>query len=285
MKQLFNIGIAGFGVWARGVQSTDEFLQARKTGFANLQEHEFVNPKPSAIPPKERRRAGLMINLAVEVAHQACEHAGVDKSLVPSVFASAMGDTAITDYMCRKLARPEKLLSPTKFHNSVHNAPSGYWTISAENRAPSSFVGGFRESFGAGLLEAGSQAQAYGTPVLLVAYDIANSAPFHDIEPVTETMGVGLIITDAQTTSASNLAVASCAYGLAGSTEKTNRTPSEDALSTPENSALNTLASANPIGGALALLEMLAGLDDPDDAQGQTLRFSAAPEAYVELKF
>lgn len=276
------MGIAGFGVWARGMQGTDEFCQASKTGFANLQEHEFVNPKPAAIAPKERRRAGLMINLAVEVAHQACEHAGVDKSLVPSVFASAMGDTAITDYMCRKLARPEKLLSPTKFHNSVHNAPSGYWTISAENRAPSSFVGGFRESFGAGLIEAASQAQAFGTPVLLVAYDIANSAPFHDIEPVTETMGVGLIITDPQTTSTPNLAVASCAYGLAGSADKT---ASDAALSAPENSKLTALASANPIGGALALLEMLAGLDEPDAAQGQTLRFAAAPEAYVELKF
>ena len=108
----------------------------RKMISLSIVDHEFSSPKPQAVPPKERRRAGLMINLAVEVAHQACENAGVDKTVIPSVFVSALGDTAITDYMCRKLSQPEKMLSPTKFHNSVHNAPSGYWTISSENRMP-----------------------------------------------------------------------------------------------------------------------------------------------------
>ena len=148
MTHSYNIGIAGFGVWARGLEGTEEFLAAYKTGFSALTKSDFVNPKPSSIPPKERRRAGLMINLAVEVAHQACDYAGVDKALVPSVFASAMGDTAITDYMCRKLVQPEKLLSPTKFHNSVHNAPSGYWTISAEIMPPAVLSAAFARALG-----------------------------------------------------------------------------------------------------------------------------------------
>lgn len=268
------MGIAGFGVWARGLHNTEDFIAAYKREFVGIADSDFVNPKPAAIPPKERRRAGLMINLAVEVAHQACEHAGVDKSLVPSVFASAMGDTAITDYMCRKLAKPEKLLSPTKFHNSVHNAPSGYWTISAENRAPSSFVGGFRESFGAGLLEAASQAQVSDAPVLLVAYDIENAAPFHDIEPISETLGVALVITNARSTAIENLVECSLGYGL-----------SAGAASVPASMALTPLASANPMGSALTLLEMLASLTSPSDAQGRALRFAASPEAHVELQF
>jgi 3-oxoacyl-(acyl-carrier-protein) synthase len=189
-----NIRISGVGLWARGLTSFDEFLTAYEDGFAGITDAEFVAPKPATIPARERRRAGLLINLAVEVAHQACEHAGVDKHLVPSVFTSAMGDTMITDYMCRKLCSAEKLLSPTKFHNSVHNAPSGYWTISAGNRAPSTFVGGAGQSFGAGLFEAASLAQAHSGPVLLVGYDIANEPPFRDITPIAETLGVALIL-------------------------------------------------------------------------------------------
>ena len=238
-------GFAGFGIWTRGIEGVDAFVDGQATCFSTLAAAEFANPKPQAVPPKERRRAGLMINLAVEVAHQACEHAGVDKTLVPSVFVSALGDTAITDYMCRKLSQPEKLLSPTKFHNSVHNAPSGYWTISAENRAPSSFVGGFRESFGAGLLEAVSQAHAFGGPVLLVAYDIANSAPFTAIEPVSETLGVALVVTNGEPS------------GTGGASSVTRcdiefESSAEEELSAPSEPVLGERAAANPIGCALA---------------------------------
>jgi len=275
----FNIGITGFGVWARGLQGTEQFLAAHKAGYPKLADSEFVNPRPAAIAPRERRRAGLMINLAVEVAHQACEHAGVDKTQVPSVFTSAMGDTAITDYMCRKLAQPEKMLSPTKFHNSVHNAPSGYWTISAENRTPSSFVGGFRESFGAGLLEAASQAEAFVKPVLLVAYDITNSAPFHDIEPVDESLGLALVIAPVSVAGDHCLAQAQLSYCAEIETAQANQP------STPVSASLNLLATGNPLGGAMALLEMLAGCKVPEDAQGQTLNFPAAPSAHVVLQF
>lgn len=283
MTHSFNIAIEGFGVWARGLQGTEEFIAAHNSGYNALTDAEFVNPKPAAIPPKERRRAGLMINLAVEVAHQACEHAGIDRSVVPSVFASAMGDTAITDYMCRKLAQPEKLLSPTKFHNSVHNAPSGYWTISAENRAPSSFVGGFRESFGAGLLEAASQSLSFETPVLLVAYDIANSAPFHDIVPVDETLGVALVVSASTSAGRTGLAHGSLAYKAVDSSDP------EAAASAPASDSLKLIAAGNPVGNSLALLELLAGLDPLRNtsplAQEQSLRFAAAPGAFVELRF
>lgn len=276
------MGIAGFGVWARGLEGPDAFFAAHKAGYANLLDAEFLNPKPEAIPPKERRRAGLMINLAVEVAHQACEQASVDKTEIPSVFASAMGDTAITDYMCRKLAKPEKLLSPTKFHNSVHNAPSGYWTISSRNRAPSSFVGGFRESFGAGLLEAASQANALAAPVLLVAYDIANAAPFHDIEPVTESLGVALVITPGAVTpekgETTDLLQGTLSYEAVESEAMAER------LALPTNPCLRGLADANPIGSSLSLLEQLASIADSEHVKENRLCFAAAPAALVELQ-
>jgi len=276
---LLHIGFGGFGIWARGLQGASQFVQAMDSGFADIGQAEFVAPKPEAVPAKERRRAGLMINLAVQVAHEACDNAGVDKGTIPSVFASALGDTAITDYMCRKLAQPEKLLSPTKFHNSVHNAPSGYWTISAGNHAPSSFVGGFRESFGAGLLEAASQAHALQSPVLLVAYDIANSAPFVDIEPVAETLGVALVVLPtglpANSTGASpKIASAELYWHMEGSNGEASR-------SAPRAAALQQRALQNPIGDSLALLERLAS----GTTGSGTLHVAAAPAAALEIAF
>ena len=34
------------------------------------------------------------------------------------------------------LAADPRELSPTRFHNSVHNAPAGYWTVAAHCHAP-----------------------------------------------------------------------------------------------------------------------------------------------------
>lgn len=190
MSATLQLDLLGAGIWARGIRHFDALTGADTIAA----EAAWEPPAPAAIPPKERRRAGTFINLAVEVAHQACELAGVDKSCIPSVFTSGMGDTQITDYMCRKLLGAEKLLSPTQFHNSVHNAASGYWTISASNRAPSTFVGGFDRSFGAGLFEAAAQALAFGEPVLLVCYDITTIDPLRDIRRIDEPVGLALVL-------------------------------------------------------------------------------------------
>ena len=184
------VQLAGIGIWTKGLTHFSTLLN--DTG---IDPHaEYMVPAPATIPARERRRAGHFISLAVEVAHQACDMAEVDKTTIPSVFASALGDTDISDYMCRKLTQPEKLLSPTQFHNSVHNAASGYWSISAQNRAPSTFVSGFDRSFGAGLLEAASQVVAFDAPVLMVGYDLATSSPFHEMLPIDAAMGVALVL-------------------------------------------------------------------------------------------
>lgn len=262
------IEFLGGGVWARNLPGMGA-LEALLGGAGYDTDTAFEPPKPEAIAPRERRRAGVMINLAVTVAHEACERAGLRKDAPASVFVSALGDTAITDYMCRKLAAPEKLLSPTKFHNSVHNAPSGYWTISAGNRAPSSFVGGFRESFGAGLLEAASQAQATASPVLLVASDLACSAPFDAIEPIQEHLGVALVLAPAGWRGDSACVAAELRY-RAGAVKP----------QAPDHPWLATLAARNPLGDGLALLERTLRPRAADE-----IMLPAAPAGHLHLQF
>ncbi|CAN5265898.1 hypothetical protein BH24PSE2_BH24PSE2_13960 [soil metagenome] len=238
------ICVSGIGIWTRGFHDWPEFLRLAANGFSEVRA-EAVAPAPPALPPRERRRAPLPVRLAVEVAHQACEMAGVDKTDIASVFTSAMGDTDITEYMCRALAAPVKMLSPTRFHNSVHNAPSGYWSISAGNRAPSSYAGSFHRTVPVALLEAATLCEAENRPVLLVVYDIANGPPFHDICPIAESFAAALVLDpDCGNTAGGSLELAVGA-GSASSPE-------------PQNLVLAGLAATNPAARCLPLLEALA---------------------------
>lgn len=129
-------------------------------------------PAPELLPPAERRRAPDTVALALEVASEAVAQSGFAPADLLSVFTSAHGDLGIVDYVCSTLASAPTLLSPTKFHNSVHNAASGYWTIATGCMQASTAVTAGLRSFAAGLLEAATQCAAEARPVLLVGYDI-----------------------------------------------------------------------------------------------------------------
>src|SRR5262245_38031864 len=112
--------IEGIGFWAKGLPS----WSAART-YANdgaLPADAPARPSPQLLAPNERRRAPETVAVALEVALAACEAAGRDAASLPSVFASTHGDLAITDYMCATLASDPRSVSPTRFHNSVHNA-------------------------------------------------------------------------------------------------------------------------------------------------------------------
>ena len=126
------------------------------------------------LPVAERRRVNATSRLAIHAAVQAVAHLPVEeRAQLPSVFASANGDGAVLANMLDALARQPATMSPTLFHNSVFNAPSGYWTIASQVRARSITVSAGGSTFAAGLMEAGIEALTLGTPVLYVVYDMA----------------------------------------------------------------------------------------------------------------
>src|SRR3546814_15018794 len=69
------------------------------------------------------------------------------------------------------LATPERIVSPTDFHNSVHNAAAGYWGIGTGSRAPSTTLAGYDAAFALGLLESGLQVVGDRRAVLPVVFD------------------------------------------------------------------------------------------------------------------
>ncbi len=151
-------------------------------------------PAPALLPPTERRRAPDTVAVSLEVAARACEAAEVDPATIASVFASTHGDLAISDYMCETLASTPTLTSPIRFHNSVHNAAAGYWTIATGCYAPYTALSAHTSTFGQGLLESLVQVLADAWPVLYVAYDIAARGPMATMAPSDGLLGAGLVL-------------------------------------------------------------------------------------------
>ncbi|MCX7512591.1 beta-ketoacyl synthase chain length factor [Frateuria hangzhouensis] len=153
-----------------------------------------ARPAAALLPANERRRAPESVLLATEVASQAVAMSGREAASLACVFASSHGDQPIMDYMCAVLASTPAELSPTRFHNSVHNAPAGYWTIATGCHAPSNAVCAQRASFGAGLLEAAALAVADARPVLLVCSDTAGSGPLAAMTASAAPFGSALVL-------------------------------------------------------------------------------------------
>jgi hypothetical protein len=126
---------------------------------------------PAMLAPNERRRTTEAIRLALRVVEQLAARSSVDLANATSVFASSAGDLHMTDRVCHALSLPGAPVSPTHFHNVVHNATGGYWSIGARARAASTSLSAGDESFMAGLFEAWSIADIDRVPVLLVAYE------------------------------------------------------------------------------------------------------------------
>ncbi|MES2886812.1 MAG: beta-ketoacyl synthase chain length factor [Pseudomonadota bacterium] len=185
--------VEGLAVWAPRWPSWSQ-AQAAFRGEDVAVEPPAKRPAPLLLPPTERRRAPDTVALALEVASQAIDGSGQAAADLPCVFTSAHGDLAINDTMCSTLAESPTLLSPTKFHNSVHNAAAGYWTMGTGCMQTSTAVSAFEHSFAAGLLEALSFCVAEQRAVLLVGYDTQACGALSTVTKSQGLLAVALVL-------------------------------------------------------------------------------------------
>ena len=184
--------IEGIGFWSRGLPSWDAACRFATDG--DLSEAAPNRPAPELLAPNERRRAPDTVAVALEVALAACHAAGRNPKTLPSVFASTHGELAITDYICATLADQPQAVSPTRFHNSVHNAAAGYWTIGTGAMQPATAISAFDASFAQGLLEALVQLATGSEVVLLVGYDAATTGPLAAVSRSEGLLGGALVL-------------------------------------------------------------------------------------------
>ncbi len=166
------LAITGVGVCGAGLH---DWMQARPVldGTAAFEGRAVDKFDLACLPPIERRRANETSRLAIVAALQAVEHVSIaGRERLSTVFSSADGDTEVLAQLLARLAASDIMLSPTLFHNSVFNAPAGYWSLGCKAQAASTTVCAGRASFAVGLCEAGAQMLATDEAVLYVAYDM-----------------------------------------------------------------------------------------------------------------
>lgn len=251
--------MGGLSVWGPGLSgwAASEPVLA---GLAPWSFAEAAAPPPALLAPTERRRAGATVRFALAAAQEATE--GEDRAALETVFASANGDGAVIGAMMAAMQDPNGAISPTQFHNSVHNAAAGYWHIAAGSTAPSLSVGGHDGAFAAGLLAAMTSVATGGRPILLCAYDTPMPPPFDAVRRTDFPFATALVLRPE-------------AAGARAELELAYR---RGAAPPPCAEGLDALAEGNAAARALPLLRALAG------RRAATLRLPYLDDAHLELR-
>jgi beta-ketoacyl synthase-like protein len=197
------------------------------------------------LPAAERRRTPVPVKLALAVGQEALQNARRDAADTATVFASSSGEGETLHQMCEALASAEREVSPTRFHNSVHNAAAGYWGIATRSREASTSLCAYDATFPAGLVEAATQVVSRGKPVALIAYDQPYPEPLHSARPLAATFGAALVLAPDASRGAS------AAFELAV-------LPGDEKPTGMSDSRLEELRLGIPAARALPLLEALA---------------------------
>ncbi len=258
--------IDGIGLIGPGLADWPAACDVLKGGTP-YQPQKTVIPAPAMLPPAERRRCGPIVKLSLAVGYQAAAAAARDVASLATVFSASGGDGGNCHEICEMLASSDRQISPTRFHNSVHNAAAGYWSIASGSMAPSSVLCAFDGSFGAGLLEALAQVVVDKAPVLLIACDTTYPEPLRKTRPIPDEFGVALAFSPHAT-----------GNSLARITLATSAT---QAASQMDDAALEQLRQAIPAARSLPLLQAIARHDAAtlvlDYLDDNRLRVDVAP--------
>ncbi|WP_028603315.1 beta-ketoacyl synthase chain length factor [Ottowia thiooxydans] len=241
------VWVDGVGVIGPGIANWAQ-AQALLRGEASYESAPTALPAPELLPPAERRRASRIVKAALAVGLEACRNAGLEPRSLPNVFAASGGDGHNCHALCELLASEDRQISPTRFHNSVHNAASGYWSIATGATPAAQVLGAYDASFAAGLLEAMSQVEMARQAVLLVACDSEYPEPLHAKRPIQDTSGLALVLAPVR----SERSIAQIRMARRGALQE--RAPSELAAS---HAALADCVRAMPAMRGLPLAQAL----------------------------
>lgn len=221
-----------------------EQARAVLAGAARYEATPTTIPAAAGLPPTERRRVGPPVRLALALGEQLFSATDADPATTVAVFASSGADGDICHQLCETLASVDPMVSPTRFTNSVHNAPSGYWSIAARATPAIASICAHDASFGAGLVEAAAYVAAESRSVALIAYDVPYPFPISQTRAIGAPCGVALLL--APQPRASSLAMMTL-HGLQSGTP--------DRL---DDEQLESLRMQTPAGRALPLLAAIA---------------------------
>lgn len=237
-----SVYIDGVGLIGPGLADWPQAVQVM-TGAAAHAHAPAAIPPPAALPAAERRRTSPSVKLALAIGAEAAQAAGRDAATLAAVFAASGGDGDNCHAICEMLAGEDRFISPTRFHNSVHNAPAGYWSIAAHAMAASTVLCAYDGSFAAGLLESVCQVAVDAHDTLLIASDTGYPHPLSETRSIRDAFGTALVLAPID----SERTLARIEVRLTDAPATTLASPS-----------LEAVRRDNPAARALPLLEALA---------------------------
>lgn len=257
MSDVFIEGIEVFAAGLPDWQSAKTTLQASAAFAPEAQ----PSPAPSFLPPREKRRISPSAALALGVAERLVTNTNADAVQLPVVFASALGETLVMHRILQALDTEERLVSPTQFHNSVHNSPTGYWMIGMHAMQPATSLAAGDFTASAALLKGAMQAQLENRRVMVVLYDVPMPSPLHEKYPLEQSFAAAFLLSPSRSE---------------GSLAEMNITNHVGVDTPPTSAAGKALLGTNPITALLPLLECLAA-HAPAKIQLHNLQLSVSP--------
>lgn len=162
---MIELELRGVGLWTPGFADAAAWSSRHVSGDSPVA---TSGPAAELLPPMLRRRTSLLTRMAAEVAAQAIAAAGLDRAHMTVIYGSVYGEIRTTLDLLEALLDPVAPLSPTKFHNSVHNTAAGYVSIATQNRGGNAAITAGRSTLAMGLLECAGLVAAGQGPALLV---------------------------------------------------------------------------------------------------------------------
>jgi hypothetical protein len=161
--QAVSFSIVSDAAWAPGLETREAWLAWANHGFRIDGSSE---PPVRSMPAMQRRRAGMLGKMALQVAYDCLG----ERTHVPTVFCSRHGEVSRSVELLGELAKGEPL-SPMSFGLSVHNAAGGLFSIARGDQANNVALSARRNSVEHGVIEACGLLADGEQGVLLVAYD------------------------------------------------------------------------------------------------------------------
>lgn len=243
---MIRLHLRGIGILGEGLTGWT-VARAILAGEQTYQQAPLQLEPPEILEGRERRRSSATVRLALNVSSEAVAQSGLAATELAVVFGSSAGSGTEVHQILQALTLPGMPVSPTQFHNSVHNASVGYWCIGTGCHQPSTSIAGYDMTFPAALLKAAAQAASEALPVLLTVTDCPFPEPLHSKRPISAPFGVALVLTPQ-----------AGAGSLATLTLDWQTGNPAGGISEPRTNALREIWQGNPAGRAIPLLELLA---------------------------
>lgn len=265
---MIRVHLAGLGLVAPGLEGWAQAASVLR-GEVEYCATPLVPQAPDILSARERRRSSPTVRLALTAALEAVRQSGIPPESLAAVFGSSNGNGLEVHQILEALTKPEHLVSPTQFHNSVHNSAVGYWCISTHCHQASTSIASYDYTFAAALLKGCAQVVAEDVPVLVTAYDLPLPEPLNGKRPVVAPFAMACVLTPKPNDDSIAQLSVSWRGGLV-----------EPCGFAPDSEALQALWLGNPAARALPLLEPLARRQ----AAAISLQYPAQGCLFVELE-